>query len=89
MLALGGLRAGFGRGAGSIFKEIAEMPCEEGFRKNEAEVVSGGSEELLNGVTWSAERLKRGKGSCYLAPPSRSPVAAGDFRRVFSRARGL
>jgi len=41
MLALGGLRAGFARGAGSRFKEIVEISCAEGFRKNETEVVSG------------------------------------------------
>jgi hypothetical protein len=51
MLALGGLRAGFGRGAGAGFKEIAEMPCEEGFRKNEAEVVSGnGNKTIAEGM---------------------------------------
>jgi shikimate kinase len=47
MLALGGLRAGFGRGAGSRFKEIVEKSCEEGFRKNEAEVVHSGYERYL------------------------------------------
>lgn len=47
MLALGGLRAGFERGVGSGFKEIAEMSCEEGFWKNEAEVVHGGYERYL------------------------------------------
>ncbi len=59
MLALGGLRAGFGRGAGPGFKGVAEMSCEKGFRKNEAEVVHGGSKETMNDTIWSAERLLR------------------------------
>jgi len=59
MLALGGLRAGFGRGAGAGFKEVAEMSCKEGFRKNETEVVHGGSKETMNGTIWSGERLLR------------------------------
>ena len=32
----------------SRFKEIVEMSCEEGFRKNEAEVVHGGGKKLLS-----------------------------------------
>lgn len=47
LLALGGLRARFGRGAGLRFKEIAKKSCKEGFRKNDAEVVFGCGHEKI------------------------------------------
>ncbi len=49
MLALGRVRARSSGRAGPRFKTIAHMSCEEGFRKNEAEVVyGGGAEEVIS-----------------------------------------
>lgn len=53
MLALGGLRARFGRGACPGFKEIAKKSYQKGLRKNEAEVVSD------NGNKTIAEVMKK------------------------------
>lgn len=58
MLALGGLRAKFGKGTSSGFKQITRPSCAERFQKNEAEVVYGGSEESIrrNPVTSLTEQ---------------------------------